>query len=229
MLCYIDLEHESCLQDPQRRNAHLLRRMGEKLRFEALSGLPCLILRYPLVAQGWVARLCPAAIMISGTQSDWSLYDADAFDALLTLIRDWKRPQIGFCGGHQLIAHAFGAPIGPIRTLHADETDPLPDFGPGLFKEIGVQDITLVRRDPLFDGLPDPFRMAEDHYWEVKALPPELERLAESSISSIQAFRHRARHLYGTQFHPERYDAVFPHGRLLLQNFFRLVLDGNEH
>lgn len=84
-------------------------------------------------------------------------------------------------------------------------------------------EITLVRPDPLFDGLLDPVYMEEDHYWAVKELPPVLELLATTETCPIQAFRHRERPVYGTQFHPERYDREHPQGRRVLQNFFRIA------
>ncbi len=41
--------------------------------------------------------------------------------------------------------------------------------------------------------------------------------------SVIPAMRHRARPLYGLQFHPERYTDAHPDGRTILANFFRLA------
>ncbi|MFQ5857528.1 MAG: type 1 glutamine amidotransferase [Anaerolineae bacterium] len=223
MLCYIDIEYEGVLNDPERRDAHVAMRMREKLRFEELAGMPCLVLRYGFVGQGWIDRINPDAVLISGAQTDWSLYQPGDFDALIEFIRCWDGPMIGLCGGHQVIAHAFGAPTGPIRPLCPGEPDPRPDQGPGLLKELGPTEIKLVRRAPLFEGLPDRVYMIEDHYWAVKELPPSLELLATNEICPIQAFRHRECPIYGTQFHPERYDSKYPQGRLLLQNFFRLA------
>lgn len=223
MLCYIDIEHEIVLDDPMRREKHLTMRMGEKLRFEQLSGRPCLLLRYRFVSNGWIDRIEPAAVLISGAQTDWSLYDDHAFDALLDFIRTFRGPMIGFCGGHQVIAHAFGAPTGPIRKLDPGEKDPRPDYGPGLFKELGVHDIEVLTHDPLFDGLSDSMRMVQDHYWAVKELPDELIWLARTDECAIQAFRHRKHPIYGTQFHPERYDEDHPEGKRMLENFFHLM------
>ena len=72
MLCYIDIEHEVVLDDPMRREKHLTMRMGEKLRFEELSGLPCLLLRYRFVSNGWIDRVKPAAVLISGSFVPWT-------------------------------------------------------------------------------------------------------------------------------------------------------------
>lgn len=100
MLCYVDVEHDVVLKDPLRRDAHLTMRMREKLRFEELAGVPCLLLRYRFIDQGWIERIKPAAVLVSGAQTDWSAYDRGDFDALIEFIRGWDGPMIGFCGGH---------------------------------------------------------------------------------------------------------------------------------
>jgi GMP synthase (glutamine-hydrolysing) len=130
---------------------------------------------------------------------------------------------MGFCAGHQVIGQAFGASAGPMRALRRDEMDPRPDFGPGLFKELGPTKAEVVQRDPLFDGLPDEICMIQNHYWAVTQLPSDLVLLARTDACPIQAFRHRERPIYGTQFHPERYTLDHPHGRQLLENFFHLI------
>ena len=199
--------------------------MREKLRFEELAGIPCLLLRYHLVAQGWIAELQPAAVLISGARTEWAVYDSDLFEAMLDFIRSWDGPILGLCGGHQMIAQAFEAPVGPIRSLQPDENDPLPGTGPGFFKELGPTEIQVVQPDDaLFVGLPNQVYMEEEHYWEVKELPPAFELLATTEACRVQAFRHRERPIYGTQFHPERYSNEYPMGRRLLQNFLRLAL-----
>lgn len=227
MLVYIDVEHEIVLEDPMRREKHLVLRMQEKLRFEQLSGLPCLTLRFEFVDDGWLDTIDLAGVLISGAQTDWSLYDRHAFDRLYDFIRTYPGPLIGFCGGHQLIAHAFGAMTGPIRPLRPEESDPRPDYGAGLFKELGVHQVELLGDDPLFAGLPATLQVVEDHYWEVKELPADFVWLAKTKASPIQAFRHRDRPIYGTQFHPERYDERQPLGQQLLRNFFQLVASSN--
>lgn len=224
MLLYIDPEHPAILRDPDRRAKHLLQHAEEKARFEELSGRPCLLLHYwQFAGQDWLRRLQPRAVLLSGMCSEWSSYEREGFDALLDFIRDWERPMIGLCGGHQLIAHAYGAEVGPMRALNAGESDPRPEFGGGCFKELGVHAIDVVGHDTLFAGLPDQVDMVEEHYWEVKALPVEFELLAGNPACQIQAMQHRQRPLFGTQFHPERWSAKHPDGRQLLQNFFAMI------
>lgn len=223
MLLYLDLEHPSVREDPVFGSVHWQKRLQQKLRFEELSARPCLLLRYELALDGWLQRLQPAAVLLSGMMAEWDRYEPGWLDAILTLIRGWEGPMIGFCGGHQLIARAYGADVGPIRALAAGEADERPDFGPGWFKETGFLPVRVVAGDPLFAGLPAEIVVREEHYWQVKALPAAFIRLAESENCPIQAFRHQHRPLFGTQFHPERYDRAHPHGQQLLSNFFRLL------
>ena len=49
MICYIDIEHERILQDPEERQGHLARRTDVKLRLEEISGQACLVQRYSRV------------------------------------------------------------------------------------------------------------------------------------------------------------------------------------
>ena len=60
-------------------------------------------------------------------------------------------------------------------------------------------------------------------YWEVKELGPDLRLLAISRDCRVQAFVHRSRPVYGTQFHPETPLKAYPDGFRVLRNFFRLA------
>lgn len=219
MLCYIDLEPSSALTDPRLREEHHRDRHHEQALFARLSGRPCQL----LVLEQDVDRLDTIeadAVLLSGLRSDFAAHDPEHLARLGEFIRHWPKPLIGFCGGHQLIAHAFGAVIGPLGPLSPGEADPDPGFGPGMRKEVGMIAITLQEDDPLFAGLPNPAVFYEEHYWEVKNLPPDFICLATGPLCKIQALRHRHRPIYGTQFHPERADAAHPAGWRLLQNFF---------
>lgn len=223
MLIYIDLEHPSIWSDAVAGAAHQQKRMRDKLRFEELSGLPCLLMRYPFALDGWVQRLRPAGLLLSGMSTDWEHYELGWAEGMARVIRAWDGPMIGFCGGHQLIAHAYGAEIGPMRSLRASEPDARPDFGSGFFKESGFLPVRVVAEDELFAGLPSEISVCEEHYWEVKALPEGFVLLAATESCRVQAFRLGSRLVYGTQFHPERFDDAHPEGGMLLRNFFAQI------
>ena len=82
-----------------------------------------------------------------------------------------------------------------------------------------------MKKDPLFRGLKETMVMRCAHYCEVKKLPRDFELLATGEHCRVEAMRHRDRPLWGTQFHPEAYEAPFLDGRTLLENFARIVND----
>ncbi len=223
MLCYIDLEHSSALTDPRTRAEHHQDRCQEQALFARLSGRPCELLVLEQDADR-LETIAADAVLLSGLRSDFAAHDPEHLARLMDFIRRWQKPLIGFCGGHQLIAHAFGAPIGPLGPLSPGEPDPNPGFGPGMRKEVGMTAITLLEDDPLLAGLPNPAVFYEEHYWEVKNLPPDFICLATGPHCRIQALRHRYRPIYGTQFHPERAEGTHPEGWRLLENFFHRIL-----
>lgn len=61
------------------------------------------------------------------------------------------------------------------------------------------------------------------HAFQMLQTPPEFDVLAATGECPVQAIKHRERLLYGTQFHAEAYDDAHPHGRAILENFFRLA------
>jgi anthranilate/para-aminobenzoate synthase component II len=146
-------------------------------------------------------------------------------------------PMLCICGSHQLLGFSFNRDLRrvkllkdqPIRRLRPGEDRPRRgrgqpeyDLSP-FFVADGFFPIRRLKSDPLFAGLPPTLMMRCSHYCEVKRLPPGFEILAASGHSRIEAMRHRTRPLYGTQFHPERFEAPFFHGRRLLENFARIT------
>ncbi|HID87391.1 MAG TPA: hypothetical protein EYP55_08445 [Anaerolineae bacterium] len=232
MICYVDIEHEKVLQDPEKRSAHLARCMEVKLRLEETSGQACLVQRYWRVTRQRLGEWGVRALIISGNETDWAEYgEADrsaggsrrSLAEMCRIIRSAELPIIGFCGGCQLIAMAHGAPLGPMRRLEEGEDDPHPDVAPGYFKEWGFTPVRVLQSDPLFDGLGEEPMLWEEHYWEVKEVPPAFEVLASTDACRIQAIRHAGKLVYGVQFHPERYTQEHADGRKLLINFFKVA------
>jgi len=113
----------------------------------------------------------------------------------------------------------------PMRRLHPSEPD-LADYHPGYFKEYGFYPVNIVKDDPIFEGLPNPFIVREAHYCEVKALPQDFELLASTDECRIQAMKLISRMIYGIQFHPEAYTDTYQHGKGILENFFHMSFKG---
>ena len=170
-------------------------------------------------------RGCVKAILITG-RSKVVGRDLDA--TFYPLIRNTKIPIFGFCGGMQLIGQAFSSKVERMRKLRAGEKDPRPSYHPGQFKEWGFLPVRIVQRDPLFEGLPEEIVVREAHAFQVMQVPAEFELLAPTDECKVQAFKHRQRLVYGTQFHPEVNNDDHPHGRVILGNFFRLAGLGPE-
>ena len=85
-----------------------------------------------------------------------------------------------------------------------------------------------MQRDPLFKGLPEEIVVRQSHAFQVMQVPAEFELLASTPECKVQAFKHRQRLVYGTQFHPEVNNDDHPHGRVIIGNFFRLAGLGPE-
>ena len=194
-----------------------------RLRLEQLAGDVCLELRYNQLSRELLNAVRPWAICHSGGGAIFSEYDILRHEPYRWVITEYDAPQIGFCGGHQLIALQFGATVDHIGPVRDDEVDANPGYHAGLFKEWGVYPVRIVRADPLFDGLGGTIRVQEYHMDEVKELGPELTLLASSARCRVQAFKHRRKPIYGTQFHPEQSPDSYPDGVQLLRNFFRIA------
>jgi GMP synthase-like glutamine amidotransferase len=205
-----------------------------KRRFEQLSGQPCLVLHFSQATPQAVRDLRPRALLLSGCGTwfrDFDVRDFDVFEDMVNECADV--PTIAFCGSHQLLGFMFNHGFRdldrvmdePMRPLREDE----PQIGAvtkdnaGWFTEQGFYPVCIVKSDPLFDGLPDPFIVRESHVCEIKHLPLGFDLIATNENCRIQAMKHCERMLYGTQFHPEGWQDEYPHGRQILLNFFRLA------
>lgn len=113
-------------------------------------------------------------------------------------------PLLGVCLGHQGICHAFGGAV---------TAAPEPVHGR----------TSLVRHndDELFADIASPFRAVRYHSLMVSRVPSDLRVIAVADDGVIMAMRHRARPLWGVQFHPE--SICTDHGERLLANFVRLA------
>ena len=98
-------------------------------------------------------------------------------------------PLLGICLGAQVLAVATGG------TVRGDHGRP----------ERGSCRVSLrgeAQSDALFAGLPDEFRVIQNHRDQITEPPPGAVRLAESDACPVQAFRVGER-AWGVQFHPE--------------------------
>jgi anthranilate synthase component II len=115
-------------------------------------------------------------------------------------------PILGVCLGHQAIGQAYGGQVVRAKALMHGKTSQIRHDGQGLFA-----------------GLADGFTAARYHSLAVArdSLPPELEITAWTDDGEIMGLRHKARPVFGVQFHPE--SIATEGGHALLSNFLNLA------
>jgi GMP synthase-like glutamine amidotransferase len=224
MIVYVDLEHERLRQDPAKADENMARRLRAKYRFEDISGEPCLIVRYARVCPQLLREVAARAVLVSGCDTDFEHYAEADLAGLRAVYQAADWPTLGFCGGLQLMAQTYGAPIDAMPPLAPGEADPYHGaYVPGVRQERGFMPVRARAAEAWFEGLGDLPVVFQAHYWEVKTPPAGFRVLAASDLCGVQAMAHEQLPLFGTQFHPEQYDEAHPDGRRLLQNFFRLA------
>jgi GMP synthase-like glutamine amidotransferase len=149
------------------------------------------------------------AVVLSGSFAPWADHSRDAIDRLGDVVRSYAGPVLGICAGMQLQASFAG---GTIRHSPA-----------GL--ETGFAAVDVVDRDGLLRGLPSRIDVYQHHSDEIEELPECFRVLARSATCAIEAISDPARRWWGTQFHPEAFDAAHPVGERILRNFFELARD----
>jgi len=145
-----------------------------------------------------------SALVISGSQK--MVGDNEAEPGLLEFLKGCRRPLLGICYGHQVLARAFGCLVRKDGQKH-----------------LGDEEISLMKVNPLFAAFPAVFRMRESHE-EIVVRDPALEGsfhvLALNASGRVEAIRHRELPLYGVQFHPEKSGEP---GVKLLVNFLKSI------
>ena len=115
-------------------------------------------------------------------------------------IYDLGIPILGICYGLQVLAHQLGGKV--------EKSDR---------QEYGRARLRIVKRDAVFEGIPDEFDVWMSHADRVSLLPPGFETLAISDNSPHAVIADRSRKFYGFQFHPEVVHTSY--GKELLANF----------
>lgn len=131
-------------------------------------------------------------VVMGGPQDVWQEDEHPWFVPEKEAIREWvahmRRPYLGICLGHQLLADALGGRVTPATT-----------------PEVGVLAVSKTKAgesDPVTKALPDPLKVLQWHGAEVVGIPSGGTVLVSSDVCPIQAFRY-GKHAYGMQFHVE--------------------------
>ncbi len=177
-----------------------------------------------------IARIKPTFIALSPNGVPWCKYKGKAgadlqnfFRSLKVIIEEFQVPVLGICGGHQALALAFGGKVGPIR---GGEDDCFP-YGQNP-TERGRHNVYVVQDDPLFRSMGKSLNLVQNHYDEVKRLPPGFITLAKNDLCNYQIIRHPIYPAYGVQAHTEYWLPSRPDGGTLLRNFLAIAREHNQ-
>lgn len=117
-----------------------------------------------------------------------------------------KKPILGICLGHQLLAEFFGASLENLSTVNH-----------------GIQEeIQLLTTSKLFKNIKNKTKVGLYHSWCInsKSLPESLKITSTLKNGLVTSFEHKKLPIYGIQFHPESFLSM--EGKQLLTNFLSL-------
>lgn len=141
------------------------------------------------------------AVILSGGPSSVT---KDDFHSLPGFIRETKKPILGICLGHQLIAHSLSGKV--VKGKNA---------------EYGISRIDIDEPGVLLSGIPSPFNAWVSHFDEVQQMPEGFVSLAHSDTCAHEAMENPARNIFSVQFHPEVWHTE--NGEKILENFLKRV------
>lgn len=177
-----------------------------------------IIINHSEITSEKLNEINPDLIYLTGrvkATSGWTIDEIlEDYSAELEMLRNIEIPTLGVCAGHQLIGIAHGSDFGKIVETADGEED---------IRELGFQEIELIKSSPLFNKLDNKFVCYQYHRDEVKVVPNGFELLASNKMCKIQAMKHKERNLYGVQFHPEQYNKENTDGKTILSNFLDMA------
>lgn len=153
----------------------------------------------------------PVAIVLSGNNANYPNLPMFEYNGEYEIIRESDIPIIGICCGIQQLAMAYGYTYA--RSLGWEDIS-------SLESRQDLTKIDIIKQDPIFDGIPNPFTAVEIHGWAVAILPKDYEIIAESSY--IQGIKNKSKMIYGEQFHAE-IPAPYNEGTPYLVNFLKMA------
>ena len=165
------------------------------------------ILRYNTPAKK-IAALKPSGIILSGGPASVYARNAPLPDKAVFGL---GVPVLGICYGLQVLAQFLGGKV---------ESGQKREFGKGTLR---VSDSFC----PLFANLPERLQVWNSHGDKLTRLPKGFKSVAVTENSLYAGIEHRARKMFGLQFHPEV--AHTPRGREILANFVHNICGCGKH
>ena len=151
----------------------------DAVRLDAGQSIP------PLVAYDVLLVFGGAMNVWDETEHPWLIAEKAA---IRSFVNELRRPFLGICLGHQLLADALGGSVGRMPEV-----------------EIGISELRLTaagKADPLFGTSLQPMNCVQWHGAHVIRLPESAVLLAENDACAVQAMRVGDR-AYGLQYHAE--------------------------
>lgn len=197
---FVLTEHSSRLGAARQRRYEEIR-----ASLEEIAGRPVRSIHY-LDAD----RLGADPVVLSGSGAPWDEHDPADLARLGDAVRAADAPVFGICAGLQLLAGFAGGRVEPMAVG-------------GRPPERGYLPLDVLDDGDLLAGLPARATVFQDHTDEITELPADFRVLARTGGCEIQAIAVPERRWWGTQFHPECFDAEHPDGRRVIANFFELA------
>lgn len=142
-------------------------------------------------------------VIITGVPKYYSLDSVYERAQHLEWLREANLPIFGICLGHQVIGYLHGCQI--------------IEKGEG---EDGLREIEVTQTDDIFNGLGKTFEAQALHTASI-TLPDTFIRLAKSDNCQVEVMKHKAKPMYGVQFHPE----FSKDTQIILENFLNGALN----
>lgn len=141
-----------------------------------------------------------SSVIISGCPKHYSNDEIGKRASYFEWLRNFTKPLMGICLGHQIIGKLFGAKVFYDKEL-----------------ENGTYTIQVIKNDHIVNALPNTFKAALLHSCSV-AVPENFLHIAQSRKCKNQIMRHCEKMIYGLQFHPERSRV----GTTIIKNFIQI-------
>lgn len=177
-----------------------------------------IIRHYKTVNIGTINAISPGAIVITGQNTPWIMYEDNNLKGVKDVIKKINIPILGICGGHQLIGLAFNMDVALIRGTEA------PTTYEECFRSEGTIQTEIIKNDLLLAGVNEFPKFYSSHCEEIKKLHEDFDLLVKGEISPFQMIRHKTKNIYGVQFHPEYTVPDDNSGKIILKNFVGLFV-----
>lgn len=139
-------------------------------------------------------------IILSGGPK--SVLDPDSPKIGLNILTRYKKPILGICYGHQLIAYQLGGKVTR-----------------GSLGEYGLTKFRKLSSSPIFESLPSEFNVWMSHWDTVSSAPAGFKVIGVSEFGQIAAMENDDLSIVTLQFHPEVRHTEY--GVTILDNFIK--------